>query len=816
MSAHVLSLDGCWELAGHDPAEPQRSHALPCEVPGHVHLDLLREGIIPEPFWRDNAEQCQWVEHWEWRYSRLFHLPDHFPRNWAILEFEGLDTFARIRLNGHLLGETANMFIPHWFEVGEYLRPGANVLEVAFTPPAQALADKPKDGYFSCFSMDRVYARKMQCTYGWDWVHRFVSAGIWRSVRLSAYEDARLSDVYVTTRAIEPDAAQIEITVSIERRTKESIWALLEVQSPDGQKISSRMLDIKEDEHRIGIRIPSPQLWWPNGHGGQPLYTCSVALEVDGGFQVDHKQLHFGIRTVELEEHSEEADGGFVFRINGRPIFAKGGNWVPADPFPSRISAMQYERLLGLARDAHVNMLRAWGGGIYEPEAFWNACDRMGILITQDFLLACAQYPEHDAAFMESLRREFAAAIRMLRNHPSLALWCGDNELGMNDNPEDSYWGKRVSTEISGPLCRAMDPSRPYRLTSPYGGHPNNSPTQGDCHVSAWYDPEFLTSDMADYRERISAKWGRFASEYALCGAPPLRSLLKFMPPEDIVDPEGRMWEYHTKNNPYSGIDMTHFRLLQRTAELLYGPTDDPRIQVRGMEYVQCEWSRLVAEALRRRAYHCSGVLFWMYNDCWPASGWSMVDYYGFPKAGYYGMKRGFQPVIAAIEPIEKRLRIWICNDTPHAQHCLLSLCFQPWAGDPAWRRDELHVIPPHTSAAVSEIERSSLGPNGVFACDLKSDANTDRALFYEGMPRDMAPPSALLHVEQTNHGDHGEVRIKTNYYARVVTLDADLVFSDNYFDLMPGEERVIAWQCLDGHFEGEVTVSAWNGSAVP
>ncbi|HEY5140526.1 MAG TPA: hypothetical protein VIJ25_14595, partial [Methylococcales bacterium] len=418
--------------------------------------------------------------------------------------------------------------------------------------------------------------------------------------------------------------------LDVENRSSHPVFACLDIIDADNKNVFSSKIDILKSKEKKTLTIANPQLWWPNDHGEQPLYSCAISLQCSDGAVIDARNVTFGIRTVELEQLADTRGGSFTFIINGRRIFCKGGNWVPADPFPSGISKTHYERLIGHAHDAHFNMLRAWGGGIYEPEEFWNACDRMGIMVIQDFLLACAQYPEDDPVFLDDLRREFADAIKLLRNHASLVLWSGDNELGMNDPPSSNYWGKQISEQISRPLCRSLDPPRPYQPTSPFGGKINNSTDAGDCHVSPWYDAGFLRSDMSDYRKKIDAVHGRFVSECALPGAPPWRSLLKFMTENDIAGPNADMWEYHTKDNPFNGMDdLTHYQMLVRTAENLFGKTDDPCQRVQYMEYVQCEFNRLIVESLRRRKFDCSGVLFWMYNDCWPASGWSVVDYYG-------------------------------------------------------------------------------------------------------------------------------------------------------------------------------------------
>ena len=813
MTKHIIDLAGSWQITGFAPDEDTPSLTVPGCVPGQVHVDLEAAGHISPPFWRDQADECQWVETWGWRYSREFTLPEDFPADWAMLEFDGLDTFARVALNGAEVGRTDNMFIPHRFEVGALLRPGTNRIEVHFTAPREAIAGKPYDSFSACFSQDRVRVRRMQCGFGWDWVHRFVTMGIWRPVRLAAYDGGRIADVFVDTQSLDGDAAQLRVHLDVERRCDVPLSAQVELLSPDGACVYRGEMPDAADTHGVEVTLPDTALWWPNGQGDQPLYTCRTTLTASDGAVVDERDTPFGIRTVAIEEISDDLGSSFTLVINGRKVFAKGGNWVPADAFPARIRVGKYERLLGLARDGHVNMLRSWGGGIYEPEAFWNACDRMGIMVLQDFLLACAEYPEQEQEFLDALRVEFAAAIRQFRNHPSLIVWSGDNELGMNSPPESAYNGRVIAEAVSGPLCAELDPSRPFLPTSPYGGAINNAPNAGDCHISAWYHGEFLASDMTDYRARIRDRWGRFMSEYVTVGMAPLDSLRKFADESDLRDPEARILEYHNKDNPYNGIDdATHFQLLRRTAERLYGADPDPLVMLRRMEYVQYEFVRLATESARFRKFDCSGILFWMYNDCWPANGLALVDYWGFAKAGYYAMKRAFQPVIACLELKDDAVGVWAVNDSPEPVPASLSLRSHPWSGPATWTETLAATVPANGAVFVADVAKARLDAQGVLVCDLEGPGCADRAVFYDGMPRDMVPPEAGIRIDATREATHGVIHIATESFARVVTLEADVDFSDNYFDLLPGEERTITWRDVGEPFAGAIRVSCWNG----
>ena len=819
-AAQRISLDGDWQLAGFGPGDETLS--LPARVPGNVHPDLQRAGHIADPFWRMQADDCQWVENWEWRYSREFTVEADFAKTqeWVVLRFDGLDTFATILLNGEEIGRVANMFIAHEFEVSGRLRAGVNSLEVRFVPVLRALADKPyakfaKTTAFN-FTGERVYARKMQCAFGWDWVHRLVTAGIWQSVTLRRYDHARIDDVYARTISLDEHHAELSVEIAATLRKSAAVRAHVEIIAPGGGVAAAETISAEDLRATLRLTVNNPKWWWPVGYGEHPLYECRVTLLDAAGTTLDERTVEIGLRTVALEEIPDERGSSFTLVVNGTRVFCQGGNWVPADPFPSQVTPARYERLIGHARDARLVLLRAWGGGIYEPEAFWRACNRMGVMVSQDFLFACAAYPEDDPEFVEAIRVELTAAIKTLRNHPSLAFWCGDNELGLGSRPGEDWSLKKMHAELTGPLCAQLDPSRPFRLTSPYGGDPNNSPLVGDMHTNSMFQRDLVQGDMRDYRAYVDAMTGRFMSEYAASGSPPLRSVRRFMTDADLADPA--MWEYHTKTNPHSGSKQTLFQTLEQDARKLYGNAATSVQSVRHLEYVQYEFIRLAMESARRRKYaDCSGIQFWMYNDCWPAAGWSVLDYWGDRKAGWYGLASGCKPVIAALDLSDPDVfRWWVCNGTPQAGGGQALISVQGWQGGPRWRRDVEFSVPANSARLIAEIPRAEVLPimdlDSVFACEIACDAGRDRAWYFAGLPSEMEPPPATLRVIQEDSAIYGKVTVRTDHYARVVTLEAPVDFEDNYFELLPGESRTVEWKNPAGeHLHGPVGVTCWN-----
>lgn len=811
-----IDLCGQWQCRGSGPAASAGSLEFGATVPGHVHRDLLAADVIKDPFWRDQALACQWVEEWTWSFERTFEIGPDFDLRKVALECLGLDTYARVLLNGHDVGAAANMFVTHSWDVTSFLHTGTNRIRIDFTPHRQAVEGQPLDKYFSCFSGDRVFTRRMQCTFGWDWVHRLVSAGIWRPLSLRSVAQGRWLDCAFRTLSIGPAEASIEVEVAAEGPSRTGTRAACELVDPAGRVVWQWEMPLAEFREKEGsgrlecsrqVRLRDPLLWWPHGEGGQSLYTLKLRLLDADGAEVDVREEQVGIRTIDLVREPAGEGETFAFAVNGRTIFARGANWVPADPFPSRITPGHYDHLIRLARDAGFNMLRAWGGGIYEQEPFWNACNRHGILVVQDFLMACAEYPEDDPGFFAMLRHEFDHAVRNLRNHPALAMWTGSNELGMNAVAGDNFNGKRVCEEISRPLCETLDPTRPFLLTCPYtpetfregpdGLRTNNWSKAGDSHRGVLYEPDFLLSDMKDYRARFAATDASFLSECPVFNAPPWHSLMKFLTAEDLEDPSGRMLEFRTKDNPYNDLQETHLQLLERIAATLFGGFRDVRDRIRKMEAVAWTAIRLTLEALRMKPERCGGVLFWMFNDCWPASGWSLVDYYGLPKAGYYGFKSGAASVIGAFDITAAGVEdCKICNDTGAPVDVRFAL-----RGFRSGEREGVELlsgkvgVAPRSCASTGQIA-DNWKEFDLLVLDSRSDHGHDRATFFTGLPAEFTFPPAHLRWQVIEESPgQGEVRISTDAYAHMVTLEGEAIFDQNYFDLLPGEERVVGWR---------------------
>ncbi|MBE3575474.1 MAG: glycoside hydrolase family 2 protein [Firmicutes bacterium] len=702
-----ISLDGTWQF--NEAAEAASGHWLPGSVPGCVQTDLMRLGQLPDPFFRLQEAAAYALEEKEWVYRRQFLFPSRAGQGEggsgaggyarAELVFEGLDTLATIYLNGRCLGEARNMFIPHRFDVGGCLREGENTLEVHFasaTRAGQALRQaypQPEVGD------ERVFLRKAQYSFGWDWGPRLVQTGIWRSVYLELSGPARLAHPFFFTRQVEGGSARVELSAEVipapstvpapapaggealtvrpeqgntapgaqaSQVDLRGLTVVAVVREAGGRAVAQVDLPVVKTADGWGVKasltLEDIQLWYPNGMGPQPLYEVEMTLWREGpgsgtsqapedgrnpqapgpgGEALDQIRFLTGIRTVKLRREKDAEGESFVFVVNGVPVFAKGADWIPADNFLPRLRAADYDAYVRLAQEAHMNMLRVWGGGVYEDPAFYEACDRRGIMVWQDFMYACAQYPDHTAWFREAAEAEAVAVIKALRNHPSLVLWCGNNENNWGFHSwwhagDPEYMGNYIYKQMLPRLCAALDPSRPYWVSSPYGGEDPNSQREGDRHAwdvwSGWQDYGLYRRDH-----------GRFLSEFGFQAMPAWPTVLSYTAPED--------------RKLFSTVAVSHNKQVEGSERLLrflagrLGLPRDYRSFVYLTQFNQAEAVKTAVEHWRCRKFATAGTLYWQLNDCWPVASWSCLDYYRRKKALYYYSRHFYADLLVVLEP---------------------------------------------------------------------------------------------------------------------------------------------------------------------
>jgi beta-mannosidase len=630
---------------------------LPATVPGHVHVDLVRHGVIAEPFEGMAELGCQWVDEEDFVYRTSFDFKSDTKLPSRILRFEGLDTIARVSLNGELVAEHENMFVPLEVDVSERLRDGKNELEVAFASAARVGRER-RARYFESEGLrsdmlrfeERAFVRKAQYMFGWDWGPRLASAGIWRPVALVEHA-GRLRDV-----------------------------AVREEHRPDGSvalTFSSRIDGAGEVVHFVegaekGVRdgeifvIDKPKLWWPAGFGAQSLVRVTSVLgpralpsraEMEGS-ALDRRRMHLGLRTVRLVREKDELGESFEVEVNGKRIYCVGANWIPDDSFPSRITRTRLREQLGRARDMNMNMLRVWGGGLYETDDFYEACDELGLLVWQDFPYGCSYYPEDDAS-LALARREAEENVRRLRNHPSLVLWCGNNENltmfqeGWEDRERHPkrYYGERIYERVLPEVLAELDPTRPYIPTSPWGGEKANGGGIGDQH---YWDVWHGRGDWKHYDDST----GRFASEFGFAAAPGHATLRRFAPDADdalALPVRDRRARWHDKTlkgyETFIGYVELHYPSAKTLEEWSYFSGLNQRDALRhGIEHY-------------RRSEFCKGALIWQLNDCWPVQSWAVLDYDATLKAAAFELRRLYAPALASLVVSGGRARVVVVLD---------------------------------------------------------------------------------------------------------------------------------------------------------
>ncbi len=791
---------------------------IPASAPGDTYLALHAAGRIPHPFAEENEAACTWVKDREWWWRTTFDAAAVNIDERLILTFDGLDTYATVWLNGELLGETNNMFLAVRFDVGTLIRAaGANELVVCFTPPSVKVSGKAMETWDIIAdpikTSKRNFIRKAQFGWGWDWGPALPTVGLWRPVRLERQRIAAIAGVRFATVSIGDEVTvEIDATIDIFSATK-PLKLEIDLVAPDGKTAASQTLALDAAVARLTLTIANPQLWWTPELGGQPLYRLQVKV-LHGDEVVDRQRQRVGLRTVLLDTSADPAEPGtnfFRFVLNGVPIFARGANWIPGSSFVGALDRTNYEPLLRSAVEANMNMLRVWGGGLYEHDAFYDLCDELGLLVWQDFMFACAPYPEHEPAFVDSVRAEVAYQIDRLRNHPALALWCGNNEgqavhqfMDRMQGQETAYLGDLYFGNIIPETLAQRDPGTPYWPGSPYGGPAHNSMRAGDVHNwTVWHGlppvPDaapvggFGHSPEAVAYTRYAEDMARFVSEFGIQAAPAVRTLKHWLAPDQLaLASEGFM--NRIKDHPQDKVNA-----------MLIPVTGLPRTLEQYVDFtqlVQAEGLKFGIEHYRRRKPHCSGTLIWQFNDCWPGISWSLIDYDGIRKPSWFAVARAYAPVMASFRAEDDgTIELWVVNDTSELVPIAATVALSPLHGQPVWNETVLSSAPAHSSTVIWCSSPGQIDDAQAKVLTVRSSAFApNRHLFspFKDLPLDSLPPAIDCHPDAS--GDLIVTLTGTGYHV-LVHLESAIAgteFSDNDFDLMEGEIRTMEARCAD------------------
>ncbi|CAL5866023.1 uncharacterized protein PFLUO_LOCUS230 [Penicillium psychrofluorescens] len=834
----MLSLSEGWKYRkSNDASMDDWQDAQP--LPTSVYLDLIANTTIPDPFAAKNEELVQWVGTETWVYEKQFALPLQAHAKGSaklVLVFEGLDTYTTVKLDGKTILETDNMFLSHRVDITEQVHSNRKAenetyaLQITFhnaeRKAAEEVAKHPEHSWFSFhFGNKRLAVRKAQYHFGWDWGPVLTDCGPWKPIYLEIYE-ARVADLSIRTH-LDPGHQQAVLSVSVEVEGK-AVFARIDIEIDD-TKVESRVIALSGQKTTATIRIRNPKLWWPWTLGDQNLYTAKVTLLncEDGSEEVelDSQQKRFGIRKIELVQQPLQGQQGssFFFRVNDVPIFAAGSCWVPLDSFTSRAAPEKYHSWIQLAKDTNQVMIRIWGGGIYEHDAFFDACDELGVLVWHDFMFACGIYPAY-SSFEESVMSEVRQNVSRLRHHPSIAVWCGNNEdyaiahlaqihAGKAEydptemDPEkikESGFPARLFYEIRLPeVCKELIPDIPYWPGSPFGGSFCNATTDGDIHQwHVWHLDKFPYQDYPKLG-------GRMVTEFGLQSIPHWKTVKQYYPTDqpfslddkrDCSTDEYMVWhnkghggpeniaKYGNDNIPFDGQSLRGYIYCSQL------------IQAEGLSTAFRGWRRLWQGPGRE---YCAGALVWQLNDCWPVSSWSIADSDLRPKLAYWTVKRENEPITAGLARVSNddslKLEAWACNMTLH-QVCV-RYEIQAWhvkTGQKLWAQESsLIQLGPNRSTELSKIElSSSLGDEKqfnwnelVFSIHLRSASDSSTA-GEKKIARYVNFHEPLKEVPFSTEEENIKVQLVEEETGPVIELDVSVPMKGVYLDF-EDEDRV-------------------------
>ena len=802
---------------------------MPAQVPGCVHTDLLRDGKIPDPFYGTNEKTLQWIEKTDWEYRSTFAADAELLRRERIeIVFAGLDTYAEVSVNGVQVLAADNMFRSWRADIKAQVVAGTNAVVVRFRSPITAVKSAyDRLGYTlpavndQAPEMVSMFTRKAPYQYGWDWGPRFVTSGIWRPASIEAWDGARLDGVHVQQRSL--DDAQARLSVSA------VVWAAragrvrVTVGLADGSGLGGVTAPVVAGRNQIStdVVIERPERWWPNGLGAQRLYPIETALywepPADGrggqrgppraeGIEtgLGRRITRIGLRTLEVVSQHDAAGKSFFIKVNGAPVFMKGANWIPSDSFVDRETPERQRSLLQAAATANMNMVRVWGGGIYESDSFYGLCDELGLLVWQDFMFACSMYPG-DAAFVENVRQETIENVRRLRNHPSLALWAGNNEIEaawqqwgwpwrfhLDKAAQRTIWNdyRHLFHEVIPQVVAAEDPGRFYTRSTPSAnedGVPPGKMGWGDSHYwGVWH----AAAPYEDYAANIS----RFMSEYGFQSFPTLDSVARYAPPSEwrIDSPVMLSHQRHPRGNALVRTYMDRdFHVPQDFGAFLYLS-----------QVLQATVIQFGAEAHRRKMPTNMGSLYWQLDDCWPVASWSSIDYYGRWKALQYAARRFFAPVLVSPVDDAGNLQVFVVSDRRSDFGARLTVRLIDFDGHEKWHSERDLTVraltsEPQFSAWKRDLLKGLDPSRVVLSAELREGGVlVGRHLFYFMKTRDLALPPPGLTFAVEPHGETATVRVTAQRLARAVWLTAPSGghFSDNFFDLLPGETTQVEW----------------------
>ena len=781
------NINSNWEFKHTDSTQWQKA-----SIPGCIHTDLYANKLIPDPFYGDNEKQLQWIEEQGWIYETSFNVEtNNLESKSASLIFEGLDTYATIILNNDTIGHSENMFVKYEFNVKPILKEHNN-LRVIFQPPLSSIDKISKNLRYP--GGEQVHIRKAPFMFGWDWGPRYATMGIWKDVYLEFYDIIKIENIYVKQKFEEDNSVSLDFEIELNNLKNGKYY--IEIADNENKIYKKIKVKLQAADTIINtkLKITNPKLWWPNGMGKAFLYNFGINI-LKGKDILDSKTVRTGIRTIELINKNDDRGSSFSFKINNRDIFIKGANYIPQDIFLNQVSDKDYTRIILDARNSNMNMLRVWGGGIYEKDIFYNLCDEYGILVWQDFMFAGSMYPG-DMNFKANISVEAIQQVIRLRNHPSIALWCGNNEI--SEGWHNWGWQKQMgyskddSLELSqaySDIFQSMLPSivkeyssTAYWESSPQYGRGNPlSLSNGDFHYwGVWHDAEPF--------ENFNTKVGRFMSEYGFQSYPDIKTIATFA--------DSSMWSTDSETMKAHQKHSRGNKLIKQYMKALYDTIPENFEDfVYLSQLTQAYGIETAIKAHRRNKPYCMGTLYWQLNDCWPAISWSGIDYLGRWKAMQYKIKESYRPIIISTIKNNDSLDIYIISDFNEDKECYLNISKTDFYKNRRFIRTQKLKIPSNSSSKYMSIPISGIDSSKtafyIEITSMISKTYSSELVFLE-QQKYIKLPKEDYSFETTKINNEIVVKLRSKVLMKNIWVDIENMETDNFsknnFDLMPGE----------------------------
>ncbi|HWY22779.1 MAG TPA: glycoside hydrolase family 2 protein [Candidatus Acidoferrum sp.] len=816
------NLDSGWQfraVANTDRSDVKQWH--PAQIPGVVQTDLLHGGLIPDPFDRDNEFRLQWIGLADWEYQTTFQIDaaalahDHVD-----LVFDGLDTFADVYLNDQAVLHADNMFRRWRVPSKALLRSGPNTLRVVFHSAVEKMLPYVKSLPYVLPSISThnygneeniataPYTRKAPYNYGWDWGPRFLTEGIWQPVHLETWDVLRIENFHIHQQSITADMANVtaELEIEASRPTTATLTLTHDELSGPQTADGTQTLQLNAGINHLSfpLRIAAPKLWYPVGYGSQNRYRFSASVRV-GREVASRSETKTGLRSIQLRRVPDQWGKSFEFVVNGISVFAKGADVIPFDSFPNRVTPENHRNILQSARDAHMNMVREWGGGYYESDDFYDICDELGIMVWQEFMFGGDMVPG-DTAFQENVRQEAIDQIKRLRDHPSIVIWCGNNEvetgwLHWGDRQEfkesisaqarERVWQDYVilfADILKSAVAQYADPV-PYTPSSPSANfeEPPDNPQNGDMHYwQVWH----AQAPASDY----TLQFPRFMSEFGFQSFPEMRTIRAFAKPEDF-NIHSTVMQAHQKNKGGNERILTY--MLREYRE----PRDFASF-VYLSQVQQAEIIKIGAEHLRRQRPRTMGSLYWQLNDCWPVASWASIDYYGRWKALHYYARRFYDDVLISPFLHDDQVDVYVVSDKLQPLSGTVHMRLLDFSGNVLLDQTKDVQIAAQSSAISFTVDKAALAAKGdlrrsflVFDLEVAGRKVSRNLTFFDVSHNLELPVSPNIETTLNKTGEDYTITLQSSKLARNVYLsfgDLDVQISDNYFDLLPAEPVTI------------------------